>query len=409
VNLLYFSQAYTPHDWRFLSSLTAGGCRVRFLRLSRQRLESRPLPAGVQAVPWVGETRPLRSPVDFLIQAMALRNLLRELNPQAAVAGPIQTAAFLLALSGFRPFVAMSWGSDLLQEADRNFLLRLITRFTLRRAAGFLGDCRAVREKCKRLTTLSDDLIVTFPWGIDHQAFAPAPARLPLRQELGWQTATVFLSTRTWEPLYRIDLLLQAFARVRQSWPEARLLLLGDGSQEAALLGQMTTLGISPFVHMPGRIPQDLLPEFYRLADLYVSSAPSDGTSISLLEAMASGLPVVVADNPSNREWVKPEENGWLYRPNVAPDLAAAMLGALNARQHWGSVGRANRALVQDRADWPRNFPRLLNLLKNITCYRWSTAGDVRTTFMEVDNAGPRGGVTSLQAHPLKSQGRYGQ
>ena len=71
-------------------------------------------------------------------------------------------------------------------------------------------------------------------------------------------------------------------------------------------------LGLASFIHAPGRVNNDLLPQYLCLANLYLSSALSDGTSVSLLEAMACGLPVVVTKGYGNLEWVTPQQNGWL-------------------------------------------------------------------------------------------------
>src|SRR6202043_2584064 len=106
-----------------------------------------------------------------------------------------------------------------------------------------------------------------------------------------------------------------AFAKVSKRCPSARLLLLGDGSLASEVHALIEKLGIGPLVHTAGRIGYDALPEYFRLADFYVSPVLSDGTSISLLEAMACGLPVVVTKGYGNLEWVIPGKNGWLGEP----------------------------------------------------------------------------------------------
>ena len=91
------------------------------------------------------------------------------------------------------------------------------------------------------------------------------------------------------------------------------------------------------------------------------SCAHSDGTSVSLLEAMASALPVLVTDISSNREWVAPGENGWLAPSGDAGAVAAALVAAAaldgEARRE---MGLRNRRVVEARADWGVNGARLL-------------------------------------------------
>jgi glycosyltransferase involved in cell wall biosynthesis len=114
-----------------------------------------------------------------------------------------------------------------------------------------------------------------------------------------------------------------------------------------------------PRVLLPGQVTYADLPRFYRLADLYVAATHSDGTSISLLEAMACGCPALVSDIPGNREWVTPGENGWLSPPGDVDSLAQAILEAVDQRDTLVEMGRAARSLAELRADWNQNFPWL--------------------------------------------------
>jgi glycosyltransferase involved in cell wall biosynthesis len=110
------------------------------------------------------------------------------------------------------------------------------------------------------------------------------------------------------------------------------------------------------------------MPKWFRAADTYVSCTQSDGTSISLLEAMATGLPVVVSDIPSNREWVVEEQNGWLASPRSAEQFADRLLRAARLSPEQRRLfSERNRRIVDDRADWDRNFPKLLEMYERLT------------------------------------------
>lgn len=362
MRVLYFSRDYTTHDRRYLESLTSAGYEVGFLRLEQRAVayETRDVPQTVMVMPWAGgraEVRPSMWPRLFL----GFRRVLHEFKPDLVHAGPVQSCGFISAMAGARPLVVMSWGSDVLVDAGRSPMMRWLTRYTLRRADIVIGDCRAVREKVRALSGIPDDRIVTYPWGIDLQAFQPRRSSLPLREQLGWDRARVFLSTRSWELPYRIDVLVDAFSLVARQVNDACLVLLGDGSMASQIRKMIVEGGHQARVHVAGQVPHHMLADYYNLADIYVSSVPNDGTSISLLEAMACGLPVIVADAPGNREWVMPGRNGWLFEVDNPKALATAMLAALDHSAPISQMRGANLALARVQADWKRNFQLLLS------------------------------------------------
>lgn len=364
MRVLYFTRDYTPHDHRFLAALAQTEHQVAYLRLERRgaQLEDRPLPQGIQAIPWAGGRRPVAFGDGLRLQA-DLRRVIRDYKPDLIQAGPLQRSAFLVALTGFRPLVSMSWGYDLLHDAYKGPLWRWATRFTLRRSAVMVGDCDTIRRKAISFG-MPDEQIVTFPWGVDIQHYSPngvAKDQYMLRDRLGWDAQVfVLLSTRGWEPIYGVDVIARAFVHLAPRHPELRLLMLGNGSQAALLRQIFLQAGVSDRVYFPGQLRQEDLPCYYRAADLYLSASHSDGTSISLLEAMACGVPALVSDIPGNREWVEPGENGWRFEDGEVTSLVEALSCALEQRQRLPAMGWAARRLVEQRADWQRNFPQLL-------------------------------------------------
>jgi L-malate glycosyltransferase len=368
LRLLYFSRGHTIHDRRFLTSFVEAGFETAHLRLLDEQLDRSPVPAGVELLGWTGETRPLRGALDLLRRRSALRELLERWRPDVVLAGPIPECAFLVAAVGFRPLVAMSWGSDILTDTALHGWNGPFARYALRHASAAFGDCDAVRQRLLSLGFARDDRILTFPWGIDLETFYPAPSSISLRKDLGWDDDDpVIVSTRTWEAVYAIDVLMRAFGKVHQAYPEAKLLLIGDGSRRAEIKGLVSALGLEESVHMPGRVDHTLLPDYLRLADLYVSSALSDGTSVSLLEAMGCGLPVVVSAAFGNLEWIDPGRNGWLAAPGDDESFATAMRTALDARPRFPEIAATNLAVVRARADWKANSPALPVLLKQVS------------------------------------------
>lgn len=357
--ILYFSRSYTPHDHRFLSALARSPHAAAFLQLEPavRTMEPRPVPNGIEVLQWRGGQDPFNwRDVPMLVTDLA--RVIDDFQPDVIHAGPVQTAAYLVAKTGFQPLVTMSWGSDLLRDADQNGWIRRMTHYTLQRTTVLLADCQAVQDKAAEFG-FPADRVVRFPWGVDLQRFSPGRAD-GLRASLGWQNDFVVLSLRTWEPLYGVDVLVRGFARAAEQAPDLRLLLLGGGSQEKVIRGILEKHHLLERVHFAGQIGQESLPEYYHASDLYVSASHSDGSSVSLMEALACGVPCLVSDIPGNREWLADNTAGWLFPDGDDKAIAEGILRAYSQRNDPQPARQAARELAQARADWPKNFQKLL-------------------------------------------------
>jgi len=264
-------------------------------------------------------------------------------------------------LVGFRPLLAMSWGSDILVDAGRDEFWTWMTRYALRRSSMLVSDCTEVSEAAIRIGGLDAGRIVQFPWGVDLQRFRSGPDTLHLRLRPGWEGSAVVLCTRSWEPRYGVLHLLNAFWLARQKMPRLKLVLLGSGSQQGDVWQFVREKGLEEAVLLPGATPPEQLPDYFRAADVYASCAYSDGSSISLLEAMATGLPVLATDRASNREWVASAEHGLLAPFGDPPAIAEALLElAAVSPQRRRAIAACNRAIIEQKADWKRGMAKLL-------------------------------------------------
>jgi L-malate glycosyltransferase len=368
VKVLYFSDNTSGHNQRFLEKLAQAGLGVWFLDPTSKGVAENWLPEGVR---WVQSKQllPKNSEPEAFVQFLPeFLHIVDQLQPDIIHSGPIQTCGYLTALSQFHPWLLTSWGSDLLLDADRNRQWAEATRIALAGADSFFCDCDTVRERAGKFAAISGSRIVQFPWGLKKGSFAPdvtLPPAATYRPETGTH---VFISTRSWEPLYNIDTLLSAFLQAYRKSDFLRLLLLGNGSDAGQVQEFIHSNRLSRVIQTPGVGTKDEMPKWFRAAHSYISCAQSDGTSVSLLEAMATGLPVIVTDIPSNREWVTEGMNGWLAPASASGEFADRMLRAAQLTpQDRELFSRRNQRLIDGRANWDRNFPKLLEMYETIT------------------------------------------
>ena len=123
-------------------------------------------------------------------------------------------------------------------------------------------------------------------------------------------------------------------------------------------------MNLSNFIKFIGKIPIEEMPDYLNAADVYVSTSLSDGTSLSLLEAMACALPVVVTEIPSNKEWVIDGYNGFLVPPKKPGEVSKRVLTLLKNSNTREDMGQKNLAIAKDKADWNKNVDKLEGIYK---------------------------------------------
>jgi len=375
MRVLYFSTEFGPHDHRFLATLAKTPHKVHFLRLatSKRATEDRPVPAEVEQLQWAGGKGPFRwRDVPRLQQD--LKRVIKAVQPDLIHAGPIQTCAFLAALSGFQPILTMSWGFDLMADAERNAWWRWVTRFTLQRSSYFVSDARVTRSRAVEYG-MRPDRTAVFPWGVDLQQFRPGGigvSKLRPRPSKSAKRSSharphraaaepfALICSRSWEPRYGVDVLARAFVIAARQHEGLSLILLAAGSQSNVIRRILQDGGQVDRVQFGGQVSQAIVPSWYQMAHLYVSPSHVDGSSVSLMEALACGMPVLVSDIPANKEWVRDNVNGWLFRDGDAENLADKILWISSQRSEWPRISRAARHVAEARADWERNFQVLL-------------------------------------------------
>lgn len=201
--------------------------------------------------------------------------------------------------------------------------------------------------------------------GVDPNEFRPAADRPALRRELGLSPDRKYVVTvARFHPIKDHRTLLTAFARVAQHLPEVDLLLVGDGPLRAELEAQCRELGIADRVQFWG-VRRDVA-RILQAADLFVLPSISEAASLTLLEAMACGRPVVVTDVGGNPEIVREGVDGLRVPRGDSVAMAAAIERLAGDAEQGASFGASARQRVCDVFDQSsaiRQFARLFEEL----------------------------------------------
>lgn len=297
--------------------------------------------------------------INLPLYAIQIRRLLKRVKPDILHAHYISGYAFSGALNGFHPFILSAWGSDVLIKPKKSKTTGLIVKFALRRADLITCDAEHIKAPLVELGA-NPAKINLINFGIDVQKFSPGPKDEELIRKLEISDSPVTISLRSLEPIYGIDSLVNAVPLVLKEVPEAKFLIAGKGSQEAKLRELAKSLGIDGSIKFVGLIPNDELPRYLRVADVYVSTSLSDaGIAASTAEAMACELPVVITDFGDNRKWVEDGGNGFLVPLRNPEALASRILTLLSDEEKRIKFGQIGRRIIKERMNMEKEMQRM--------------------------------------------------
>lgn len=248
----------------------------------------------------------------------------------------------------------MAWGSDIYMTTMAT--PRLAVSAVQQRM--FLRGCDAViapSQDLVRATIAAGarlDRARAVPFGVDIGRFRAGPDPTGLRSRLGLEGCRVILSNRTIAPLYHQTTVVEAIARLPPDVVVVMTRHLARQSEVEAVERRAQELNVGRRVRIVDRIADDEMPDLYRLADVVVSVAGSDGGPSTILEAMACERQIVASDLPSIREWLAELDPDALVPVGDAVATARAIQAALDRRPaERAELARRERAAAEQQGD----------------------------------------------------------
>jgi len=281
-----------------------------------------------------------------------IRKIIHSFKPDIIHVHQVSSFAFyaIRAARGMRiPIVLTAWGSDILLLPQRSFLMKKMVSYCLNRADATTADAAFMAEVIASLSrkTINDTMISVF--GVE----------LPTHSI---EKEKVIYSNRLHKGLYRIDIIVLAFASFvnTEKGKDYTLWIAGEGEKTVELKGMVTRLQLENKVKFIGWCTKEENTNNYLRSEYFVSIPESDGTAVSLLEAMACGSIPILSNLPANNEWVKHGVNGYIIN-----QINDHLFNALHSMDETAARDK-NRIIIKDKASVEICRDNFVNLYRSL-------------------------------------------
>lgn len=295
---------------------------------------------------------PFHPPYGYYMNVFSLKRLLKKINPDLLHVHYATGHGTLGRLVNFRPTLLSVWGSDvLLAPQESSFMRRRVIK-NLRHYDAVCCTSTMLTQAVKDLCPFSLPLH-QIPIGVETNLFSPCRKKKE-------NPYVVVGTVKSLQPVYGIDILLHAFARAKKILLSSRegvgirlkLKIIGDGFWYRNLVKLTTELGLSEDVEFKGYIPNHEVPHELHQMDIFMALSRSESFGVSVVEASACGLPVIVTNVGGLPEVVQKDDTGFIVERDNPEDAARAIVKLATDAALRKRMGNNGRRFVQSRYEW---------------------------------------------------------
>lgn len=231
---------------------------------------------------------------------------IKKLNPEIIHIHQLNRFAFFVCLFANKktPIISTAWGSDVLIMPWKNKLFYSITKYLINRSSIVTADS----------TDMIDSMMKIIPMSSKYQKLQYGIQYVKPKTK-----QNIIYSNRLHKSFYRIDRIIEYFSEFVKTNHDWSLIVAGVGEETEKLKEKAIKLGVMDKIDFVGWLDQSQNHYYYSIAKVYVSIPMSDGTSVSLLEAMSAGCIPIVSNLPVSNEWIKHLKNGIIENLNENP------------------------------------------------------------------------------------------
>lgn len=305
--------------------------------------------------------------LQIIEKAIRSKKLIKRISPDIIHGHYVPGGGYLSYLSGFKPLIVTAWGSDIYSYRKQTLIRRILTKRTLQNADLITVDSNDLRSKAIKLGA-SEEKSYIIQFGVDTKLFHPGHNVSSLKRKLEIKDdEKVIFSPRMMKPIYNIDNIVRTFKLLRKNFSNLKLILKSylekDEGYKKYIETLVKKLGVREQTIFLGEIEYSTMAKLYNLSDVIVSISSTDGTPMSVLEAMACGCNIVASNIPSLQEWIKDGWNGYLVNVEDPEEISRKIEKCLFIKfdEHQKIIDR-NLNIIKEKADYYSNMKRMEEL-----------------------------------------------
>jgi len=357
MKICFFAGANSVHSHRWIKYFTDKDHEIHWISLM-------PSIEPVDSVISYYDLGPLSTnPFKILIQALRVRNLIKKIRPDIFHVHSAGTYGLIGALANFHPLIITIWGSDILLSKG---IKREMVRFVIGSADLLTCDGDNTAKAIMNFGVKPEKIEMNY-WGVDIKKFKQYFDE-HFKDKIFDSKSLIVISMRSLEPIYDVENLVEAIPLILKEVPQARFIIMGDGTRRKYLQDRVNSAGAANTVKFLGAVPSTQIPAYLGISDIYVSTALSDsGLAASTAEAMACGLPVIVTDSGDNRKWVEDGENGFIVPVKNPEMMAEKIVYLLKHRELKEKMSQANRKIIEEKNNYYKEMQNMEFIYEKIS------------------------------------------
>ncbi len=366
MKILLLSDVNSAHTRKWASGLASAELKIGIFSLSKPESDwfthSGIKVFGSHKLSKAVFTGSLFGKLQYLKSIRSLKKVIKEFKPDIVHAHYASSYGLLGAMTGFHPFIISVWGSDVYDFPKSFFLNRSILKFILKHADKILSTSHSMALETKKFTN-KDIMVIAF--GIDLNVFKKQKVKSLFKED-----EIVIGTIKSLEDKYGINYLIEAIDIIRKRNPNIsmKLLIVGEGTKMNELKSLCKQKGIENLVIFAGMVPQESVPEYHNMFDVYVSLSIDDSESfgVAVIEASACSKPVVVTDVSGFLETTKNRITGLIVPRKNATAAAEAIEKIIFDKEYATILGENGRKNVEQNYNWERNLEEQISLYESL-------------------------------------------